>query len=367
MGNQRARTYDPNRVDARTRHGTTERWTFVNRSNRVHPMHLHGFLFRVLERSSGPVHPAERLGWKDTIGVLPNETATVLAWFSPYSGRYVFHCHALEHADKAMMLADGGDAVTRRLARVRAAVLAAIAAVIPAARQRGERIVQAVDGAPATASTASRRPDVTDRAGRDGDVDVRRDGGPHNVAASGAQLDRSAAATPACGTRARVLHVRRRRARTASSASSTGPDDGHRDVGTPPPPPPPPLSEQPCAERSAGARRCWTSPTTKRPRAHPRARGGGPQRRPRALPPLRARAGHGALQAGGSSPSRPRTETFGAGTRSLTVRDRRMRGRYRIEIRAADLADNRSREAPASASAEFRKACGRRTPLRRSP
>ena len=96
--------FDHNRVDARPRHGTTERWTFVNRSNRVHPMHIHGFLFRVLSRSSGPVHRADRLGWKDTVGVLPGETVTVLAWFAPYAGRYVFHCHALEHADRAMML-----------------------------------------------------------------------------------------------------------------------------------------------------------------------------------------------------------------------------------------------------------------------
>jgi spore coat protein A, manganese oxidase len=96
--------FDPARIDARPRHRTTERWTFVNHSNRVHPMHIHGFLFRVLERSSGPVHPGERLGWKDTIGVLANETVTVLARFAPYSGRYVFHCHSLEHADKAMML-----------------------------------------------------------------------------------------------------------------------------------------------------------------------------------------------------------------------------------------------------------------------
>jgi spore coat protein A len=50
------------------------------------------------------VHPADRLGWKDTVGVLPNETVTVQAWFAPYAGRYVFHCHALEHADQAMML-----------------------------------------------------------------------------------------------------------------------------------------------------------------------------------------------------------------------------------------------------------------------
>jgi FtsP/CotA-like multicopper oxidase with cupredoxin domain len=96
--------FDHARFDVRPRHGTTERWTFVNRSNRVHPMHIHGYLFRVLERSSGPVHAGDRLGWKDTVGVLPNETVTVLAWFAPYSGRYVFHCHSLEHADKAMML-----------------------------------------------------------------------------------------------------------------------------------------------------------------------------------------------------------------------------------------------------------------------
>jgi spore coat protein A len=98
------REFDHDRIDVTPRHGTTERWTFVNRSNRVHPMHIHGFLFRVLSRSSGRVHAADRLGWKDTVGVLPNETVTVLPWFAPYSGRYVFHCHALEHGDRAMML-----------------------------------------------------------------------------------------------------------------------------------------------------------------------------------------------------------------------------------------------------------------------
>ena len=96
--------FDPNRIDVRPRRGSTEIWTFVNHSNRVHPMHLHGFQFRVLERSSAPVEAADRLGWKDTVGVLPNETVSVLAWFAPYGGKYVFHCHSLEHADKAMML-----------------------------------------------------------------------------------------------------------------------------------------------------------------------------------------------------------------------------------------------------------------------
>jgi FtsP/CotA-like multicopper oxidase with cupredoxin domain len=95
--------FDPARVDVRPRLGSTERWRWHNPSNRVHPMHLHGMLFRILERSTGPVHPGER-GWKDTVGVLPGETVTIQPSFVPYLGRYVFHCHALEHADKAMML-----------------------------------------------------------------------------------------------------------------------------------------------------------------------------------------------------------------------------------------------------------------------
>ena len=97
------RGFDPTRVDVRSRLGTTELWQWSNPSNRVHPMHLHGMLFRIVERSSGVVHPADR-GWKDTVGVLPGESVTVQPWFVPYAGRYVFHCHALEHGDKAMML-----------------------------------------------------------------------------------------------------------------------------------------------------------------------------------------------------------------------------------------------------------------------
>jgi FtsP/CotA-like multicopper oxidase with cupredoxin domain len=96
------RGFDPNRVDARSRLGSTELWQWHNPSNRVHPMHIHGVLQRVVERSSGVIHPGER-GWKDTVGVQPGETVTVRPWFVPYAGRYVFHCHNNEHGDKAMM------------------------------------------------------------------------------------------------------------------------------------------------------------------------------------------------------------------------------------------------------------------------
>jgi spore coat protein A, manganese oxidase len=95
--------FDMDRIDARPRLGTTERWLFVNRSHRLHPMHLHGVHFRVLDRSSGAVHAGDR-AWKDTVMVGTDETVIVQPRFAPYPGRYVFHCHNLEHQERAMML-----------------------------------------------------------------------------------------------------------------------------------------------------------------------------------------------------------------------------------------------------------------------
>jgi spore coat protein A, manganese oxidase len=91
------------RIDARPALGTTERWLFVNQSHRLHPMHLHGVHFRVLDRSSGAV-PAGEKAWKDTVLVDLGETVVVQPRFAPYPGRYVFHCHNLEHQERAMML-----------------------------------------------------------------------------------------------------------------------------------------------------------------------------------------------------------------------------------------------------------------------
>lgn len=42
-------------------------------------------------------------GWKDTIDLIPGETAEVIARFDGYPGRYVFHCHNLQHEDMMMM------------------------------------------------------------------------------------------------------------------------------------------------------------------------------------------------------------------------------------------------------------------------
>jgi spore coat protein A len=95
--------FDVDRIDVRPRLGTSERWLFFNPSHRLHPMHLHGVHFRVLDRSIGSPHAGER-AWKDTVMVRTDETVIVQPNFASYPGRYVFHCHNLEHQEKAMML-----------------------------------------------------------------------------------------------------------------------------------------------------------------------------------------------------------------------------------------------------------------------
>ncbi|MEK8172903.1 multicopper oxidase domain-containing protein [Streptomyces sp. M19] len=54
-----------------------------------------------LPQRQGPA--AADVGWKDTVDVRPYEVVEVLARFHGYKGRYMFHCHNLEHEDMAMM------------------------------------------------------------------------------------------------------------------------------------------------------------------------------------------------------------------------------------------------------------------------
>lgn len=90
------------RIDCRPRLGSTELWTWRNLSQRTHPMHMHGYHFRVVSVNGKQPHPGDR-GWKDTVAVYPNETVVVRPYFDYYGGLYVFHCHAAEHGDMSMM------------------------------------------------------------------------------------------------------------------------------------------------------------------------------------------------------------------------------------------------------------------------
>ena len=43
-------------------------------------------------------------GWKDTVLAFPGEKVRIIVRFPGNLGKYVFHCHNLEHEDGGMML-----------------------------------------------------------------------------------------------------------------------------------------------------------------------------------------------------------------------------------------------------------------------
>ncbi|GIF17027.1 multicopper oxidase family protein [Actinoplanes teichomyceticus] len=104
--------------------GAWEVWNFLNLGGPVHPMHIHLIRFQALHRhaytvntttdsggvtrvtatysGAGTLDPNEQ-GWKDTIRVAAGELVSVAGQFSGGTGRYVYHCHLLEHEDEGMM------------------------------------------------------------------------------------------------------------------------------------------------------------------------------------------------------------------------------------------------------------------------
>ena len=106
-------------MKAVVKRGSTEAWEIRNDVKSMpHPMHVHGFHFRLLERRGSPAQvrrlavtpsglTAADLGWLDTVMVWPAETVRIAIDFSqPFSGRqtYMFHCHNLAHEDQGLML-----------------------------------------------------------------------------------------------------------------------------------------------------------------------------------------------------------------------------------------------------------------------
>ncbi|NLU52285.1 MAG: multicopper oxidase domain-containing protein [Clostridiaceae bacterium] len=100
--------------------GDIECWRIINAGLGVHPIHIHQVQFQVLDRTpfdtavynqTGRIRftgepelpPANERGWKDTVQAYPGQITRVAMRFGPYTGRYVYHCHILEHEDHDMM------------------------------------------------------------------------------------------------------------------------------------------------------------------------------------------------------------------------------------------------------------------------
>ncbi len=109
-----------------------EVWQLINLTDDTHPIHVHLDPFQILSRRpiryQIPEHGIEDLaitaavtlerdpedklghtiddnerGFKDTVRVNPSEIAEIAVRFTTYSGRYMYHCHILEHEDRDMM------------------------------------------------------------------------------------------------------------------------------------------------------------------------------------------------------------------------------------------------------------------------
>src|SRR5919107_1842126 len=93
--------FTPERMAARPELGSTEVW-HLKAAPASHPIHLHLVHFKVLSRNGESPGPYDA-GWKDTVDLTSGEEARVLVRFEGYRGRYVFHCHNLEHEDMMMM------------------------------------------------------------------------------------------------------------------------------------------------------------------------------------------------------------------------------------------------------------------------
>ena len=68
----------------------------------LHPVHTHLVAFQVLTRNGREPLRQER-GWKDTVAIDDGEGVEVMMRWSGYRGRYLLHCHNVEHEDHSMM------------------------------------------------------------------------------------------------------------------------------------------------------------------------------------------------------------------------------------------------------------------------
>jgi spore coat protein A len=99
---------------------TTEIWEFVNLTEDLHPMHLHLVRFQILDRRVfdvfayqnnqgvryiGPAvlpEPNES-GWKDVVKCPAGMITRIIVRFVGFPGKYLYHCHILEHEANDMM------------------------------------------------------------------------------------------------------------------------------------------------------------------------------------------------------------------------------------------------------------------------
>jgi FtsP/CotA-like multicopper oxidase with cupredoxin domain len=96
------KTFNPARADAHPVIDTTETWQITNKTKVTHVMHMHHTDWYMLARNGKPPKPWEHC-LKETFFVEPGDTIRIAGHFSDFTGKYVIHCHMLDHEDHGLM------------------------------------------------------------------------------------------------------------------------------------------------------------------------------------------------------------------------------------------------------------------------
>jgi FtsP/CotA-like multicopper oxidase with cupredoxin domain len=123
--------FDHNRVDHVVLKGSAEEWTLANdvaAGNWTHPVHIHFEEGRILSRrvrvsqnpdvfQNVPLLP-EELGRRDVYPLPPQHRVVLRMRFRDFVGRYLIHCHNMNHEDDFMMvrwdIVDSVEELTRK-------------------------------------------------------------------------------------------------------------------------------------------------------------------------------------------------------------------------------------------------------------
>jgi FtsP/CotA-like multicopper oxidase with cupredoxin domain len=98
--------FDPDVSLADVRKGTAERWILRNKlplARWSHPVHIHFEEFRVLSRNGAAPPPLET-GRKDVVVLPGNNEVELFMRFRDFTGKYMIHCHNMNHEDNFMLV-----------------------------------------------------------------------------------------------------------------------------------------------------------------------------------------------------------------------------------------------------------------------
>jgi FtsP/CotA-like multicopper oxidase with cupredoxin domain len=96
------RTFNPAYADTHPKLGSVVTWELVNRTDVAHLMHMHLTDWYLLARNGKPPPPWEDC-LKETFFLFPHERILVAGHLADHTGKFVVHCHMLDHEDHGLM------------------------------------------------------------------------------------------------------------------------------------------------------------------------------------------------------------------------------------------------------------------------